>query len=958
MKKSIAFATLGLSFNGNTIYEKALGGSESAMIYMAKELHKLGNDVTVYCNCDRPGTYEGVVYKNCDDFGNDENLSFDVLIDSRFPQFLTYPVTTKLNILWAHDVFLDRLDECLGMVESVFVLSDFHKKLFTEKYHFRVFKPEHFWQTSNGYDSDIEIKDVSFESKKNNYIYGSRPERGLKFLLKEIWPKIVEKNPDAVLHLTGYDYPDYGLDNETKNEYKKVDKLIEKSKNIIKTKKLNKKDYYKLLSECGYLLYPTEFPEISCITAMEAQRSGCLVLTSDDSALAETVKTNTKVKSKFGTQEYVDEFLSVLEKYQDKDLYEKQIEVGKKSIEDFSWKRVAKTWNEKIDSLFIERHEKYKDKIIENLIHNSDLVAAWKLTGREDVRKLIDLSYNCNVNQKIFMTREDEDDYSSTVRWKPLVKIVKNLIKENPNKKLKIVDLGSNNGLLSLPLLKRFSKNIESVVLFDSNKKALEWTKNQFGKKYKQLETINDTLNNLNNYNLECDIVIAGEILEHIENTKSFLNSCKKLANDNTLYYFTTPFGPWENDSKSKKIPKIYGKRTIEMIEEGLEHVHHFEISDLKQIFKNVNVTFVRDKDDFGMFNSRMELLCNHCFYFKLSKKVDVEFGDIDYQEKWIKSRPYRKISCCMIVKNEEDNLSRCLKSVKNYVDEIIILDTGSTDDTKQIAAKFTDQIITTNWEEEDGLGNFARARNLSIIPATGDYIFWIDADEETENFGFVFKYLMSDYWDAINFKQLQCVPEKSEEFERTISCRVFKNNKIFNFSNVIHEYVSEGMHEGKKTDMPIQNALLQFNCSILHYGYARLDKMTSKFFDRNNALIEKNYKLNPNNDYAKQYYLFNLMHPLLNRQRPSEKEDVEKVISMWKKILESKNGIVFHNCFSGIQTFYEYMLEQNITYNGLQPKKGVISIPGKTKKIPIFTLIEEEMPMYGRHGVPDYKIN
>jgi cellulose synthase/poly-beta-1,6-N-acetylglucosamine synthase-like glycosyltransferase len=74
-------------------------------------------------------------------------------------------------------------------------------------------------------------------------------------------------------------------------------------------------------------------------------------------------------------------------------------------------------------------------------------------------------------------------------------------------------------------------------------------------------------------------------------------------------------------------------------------------------------------------------------FWFKASKDDNIEFGEVDYQDKWLKTRPYKKISTCMIVKNEEDNLSRCLKTVTDFSDEIIIVDTGSTDDTKRIAA-------------------------------------------------------------------------------------------------------------------------------------------------------------------------------------------------------------------------------------------------------------------------------
>ena len=103
-----------------------------------------------------------------------------------------------------------------------------------------------------------------------------------------------------------------------------------------------------------------------------------------------------------------------------------------------------------------------------------------------------------------------------------------------------------------------------------------------------------------------------------------------------------------------------------------------------------------------------------------------------------------------MIVKDEEDNLARCLKSVVKFADEIIIVDTGSTDDTKRIASKYTDKVYDLVWEEEDGLGNFARARNYSIDQAKGDFIFWIDADEQLENGDSIFKFITSDYYDEI----------------------------------------------------------------------------------------------------------------------------------------------------------------------------------------------------------------
>ncbi|MDR0946446.1 MAG: glycosyltransferase [Ruminococcus sp.] len=82
-------------------------------------------------------------------------------------------------------------------------------------------------------------------------------------------------------------------------------------------------------------------------------------------------------------------------------------------------------------------------------------------------------------------------------------------------------------------------------------------------------------------------------------------------------------------------------------------------------------------------------------------------------------------VSLCMIVKNEEDVLGRCLESAKDIFDEIIIIDTGSTDKTKEIASRYTDKIYDFEW-----IDDFAAARNFAFSKGTCDYKFWLDADD------------------------------------------------------------------------------------------------------------------------------------------------------------------------------------------------------------------------------------
>jgi glycosyltransferase involved in cell wall biosynthesis len=82
-------------------------------------------------------------------------------------------------------------------------------------------------------------------------------------------------------------------------------------------------------------------------------------------------------------------------------------------------------------------------------------------------------------------------------------------------------------------------------------------------------------------------------------------------------------------------------------------------------------------------------------------------------------------ISLCLIVKNEEETLARCLDSSKELVDEIIVVDTGSNDKTREIAGRYTDKVYDFPW-----INDFSAARNFSFSKGTMDYLMWLDADD------------------------------------------------------------------------------------------------------------------------------------------------------------------------------------------------------------------------------------
>ncbi|MDD7403815.1 MAG: glycosyltransferase family 2 protein [Butyribacter sp.] len=122
-------------------------------------------------------------------------------------------------------------------------------------------------------------------------------------------------------------------------------------------------------------------------------------------------------------------------------------------------------------------------------------------------------------------------------------------------------------------------------------------------------------------------------------------------------------------------------------------------------------------------------------------------------------------ISLCMIVKNEEKVLARCLDSLAPVMDEIIIVDTGSTDSTKEIAKRYTSQVYDFAWT-----GSFADARNYAASKATKEYIYTADADE------FV------DRENQEKLLQLKSILLPEIEMVQMLYCTNGENNTVYNF--------------------------------------------------------------------------------------------------------------------------------------------------------------------------------
>ena len=147
-------------------------------------------------------------------------------------------------------------------------------------------------------------------------------------------------------------------------------------------------------------------------------------------------------------------------------------------------------------------------------------------------------------------------------------------------------------------------------------------------------------------------------------------------------------------------------------------------------------------------------------------------------------------ISLCMIVKNEDQLIERCLNCVKDIVDEIIVIDTGSTDNTKELASKYTAKIYDFEW-----IDDFSAARNFSFSKATMDYIYTADADEIIdERNREKFKLLKSTLDPEVDIVEIKYGNqlEKGSTYNFDIEHRpkLFKRVRTFQWIDPIHEIV------------------------------------------------------------------------------------------------------------------------------------------------------------------------
>lgn len=335
-----------------------IGGSEEAVINIARELARLGHAVTVWNRCeDDAGEHDGVRYKDFLDYADDP---VDVFIGWRTILPWKMGKNYKVGYHWLHDT--SRQEEVINAInlgaKKAMMLSKYHRRLYPGLRNNQLFL------TQNGVNLaqfDQQVERVPFR-----IFWGSSYDRGLKEML-EHWPKIKLEFPEAELRIA-YGWQTWeALAKQNPQTYAAFESVKESIENLMSQEgithlgRISHKEVAKEMLAADVWAYPTWWPEISCITAMKAQVGGAIPVVIPTAAVDETVQWGVKTSRGYyhsihgeivapfdAFEQWVEAMRFMLEKPQEeRDQYRKDMMAWAR--EKFSWENVALSWVEEFE---------------------------------------------------------------------------------------------------------------------------------------------------------------------------------------------------------------------------------------------------------------------------------------------------------------------------------------------------------------------------------------------------------------------------------------------------------------------------------------------------------------------------------------------------------------------------------------------------------------------------------
>lgn len=320
--------------------DTGIGGSEEAVIHMARELTAAGNRVTVYGGAE--GAWDGVLYHNYAHF--DPWQPRDVVIVWRTPTPVDFDLAAKQVYVWMHDVPnpAEFTPERLARINKVWVLSEWHRACLP------AIPDDKIEVIRNGVT--VPEQTTSDERDPLKVVWASSPDRGLDKLMA-VWSDVAAAVPGATLHCY-YGFDMYDRMGRPPGFKQQVMGLVEQNKDTVTWHgRVGQQELWDAFATAGVWAYPTYFDEISCITAMRSQRAGAWPVVVPQAALAETVRWGDKVDYDINTPEGLEAFRDALIGALRQPIPEDgRRRMMKDANETFTWTAVAKMWLDRFEA--------------------------------------------------------------------------------------------------------------------------------------------------------------------------------------------------------------------------------------------------------------------------------------------------------------------------------------------------------------------------------------------------------------------------------------------------------------------------------------------------------------------------------------------------------------------------------------------------------------------------------
>jgi len=876
---NIVIVSPGMAHDGNTLKEKSLGGSETAAIQLAEAFSRRKDpfgrkcNVVVFSPCEKPMEANNVRYLPIQ--AAQEHIAgadIDVLIVSRAVEFLMRPHSAKVCFMWCHDLAIGRQAEAFRgvnyQVDRTLLMSKFQAKQYTEVYGL----PEEGIEViRNGIDTDFFPVPYSLPREKGLMVYGARPERGLENLVRPggIMEELLKRKIPVSLAVAYYD----NTVPQMRNFYESLWARCRELPNVRLVGSLTKKQLYDLYSRAWMYVYPTpgaaspNFAEISCISAMEAAMCGLPVLTNDVGALGETVAKGTGIVIRgAGTDEQNNAiFIREISRLMKDEVAWKRmsVEAYKRGMT-LTWDPVSETLVELADSIM---REKSSDPaaLYKHFFRLSEIEGCRKieemaggvpidLCDKEQMRVLKDWAFT--ESPEAYREQYEKVDQGASVGHymasenEPRLLMLLQFLKANQGKFKRVLDYGCWIGHQTIRVANAIGPDVE-VIGVDVTKRNIdlaEECKAKYAKfdnvKFRVWDEMAGTYDLIPSEDVavnrgEFDLVICNEVLEHVIDPYGLIERMEGWCAPGGTIFITTPSGAWEYQSY-----ETFPYRC---------HLRHFEQADLMDIFgekKDVQIYWrAMGPDDRGM-----ALGHHYVSYVVPEDREKYPTGKIDWGRKLAYQAPRQTLSVCVIAKNEEGLIGRMLKSVSGVADEVIVADTGSTDNTREIAGRLGARVIVAPDPLDPAVEGFEEARNVSISGARGSWILWMDCDEELLNPKKMNKYLRQNVLSAYGVQQHHLSVDPPMSLKPDLPMRLFRNGIGIRFFGIVHEHPETELNRG------VGLATVLSDTWIAHDGYLTEEVRRSRFL-RNIDLVIRDRKKYPERILGYFLWLRDLIH-------------------------------------------------------------------------------------------------